>query len=265
MIDLRVAVKGAGEMGSAVAWCLHKSHLKVFMADIQNPLSVRREVSLCEAVFVGVKSVEGVEATLVQSADEAYSIWDAGRIPLLIDPGFLSKAILKPHVVVDAILAKHNTGTSIRDGDLVIGLGPGFTAGVDVHLVVETNRGHNLGRIITDGQAEPSTGIPGNIGGFARERVFRAPTKGMFTACKRIGEFVKQGETVGFVDGMMVVVEIDGVLRGLIRDETPVDKGTKLGDVDPRGERAYCYTISDKARAIGGSVLQAIMRTLNKE
>ncbi len=264
MIDLRVAVKGAGEMGSAVAWCLRKSHLKVFMTDIQNPLAVRREVCFCEAVYDGVKTVEGTEATLIQSAGEAYSIWEAGGIPLLIDPGFSSRAILKPHVVVDAILAKQNTGTTVEDGDLVIGLGPGFTAGIDVHLVVETNRGHHLGRIITDGQAEPNTGIPGNIGGFTQERVFRAPVKGKFTTCRSIGEFVKQGETVGFVDGMMVVVEIDGVLRGLIRDETLVNKGAKLGDIDPRGERAYCYTISEKARAIGGSVLEAIMRTFNR-
>jgi xanthine dehydrogenase accessory factor len=167
-------------------------------------------------------------------------------------------------VLVDAILAKRNLGTGLHEAELVIALGPGFIAGQDAHRVIETNRGHDLGRIITGGAAEPNTGIPGAIGGFTEERVLRAPREGTFIASRAIGDLVKSGETVGTVDGQGVIAKIDGVLRGLIRDDQHVVSGLKLGDIDPRCEVRFCYTISDKARAIAGSVLEAIMRKYNR-
>ena len=166
-------------------------------------------------------------------------------------------------LVVDAILAKRNLGTRMQEANLVIGLGPGFKAGNDVHLVIETNRGHNLGRIITAGPAEPNTGIPGAIGGFAEERVLRAPMDGKFTARRSIGDHIQADEIVGFVQETAVHAKIGGVIRGLIRSDTSVTNGLKIGDVDPRGQACYCYTISDKSRAIGGSVLEAVLRVYN--
>jgi xanthine dehydrogenase accessory factor len=170
---------------------------------------------------------------------------------------------IHPHVVVDAILAKKNLGTRLQEAELVIGLGPGFEAGRDVHMVVETNRGHDLGRIITVGSAESNTGIPGSIGGYSEERVLRAPNAGKFIARRSIGDSVNAGEVIGFVHQAEVRTRIGGVVRGLIRSDTPVTSGLKLGDIDPRGLQRNCCTISDKARSIGGAVLEAVMRVFN--
>lgn len=161
--------------------------------------------------------------------------------------------------MVDAIMAKRNTGARITDAPLVIGLGPGFTAGVDVHAVVETNRGHDLGRVILNGGAEPDTGAPGLIAGYGRERLIRAPADGVFEAGAAIGSLVRAGETLGAVGGCPVTAPIGGALRGLIRDGMAVCRGQKMGDVDPRGRVEYCRTISDKALAIAGGVLEAVL------
>ena len=262
--ELVIAIKGAGEMASAVAWRLYMANLRsIFMMETAMPLAVRREVSFCEAVHRGSKSVEGVEAVKAGTAEDIPRMWRLGKIAVIIDPEWRTLNRIKPDVVVDAILAKQNLGTRKDDARLVIGLGPGFTAGGDVHLVVETNRGHHLGRLISSGSAEPNTGIPAPVGGVAAARVLRAPVAGEFQSTRNIGETVRQGEVIGRVGESEVAAEIDGVLRGLMRTPTWVPKGIKLGDIDPRGEAGFCFTISDKARAVAGSVLEAILRSFN--
>jgi len=260
-----VLIRGAGEMASGVAHRLHRSHFKVCMLEISHPLAVRREVSFCEAIYEGEKEVEGVGAKLISTAKEVQSVWEEGKIPLLIDPdGKKTRNFLGPDVVIDAIMAKKNLGTQTNDAPLVIGLGPGFAAGKDVHIVVETNRGHDLGRLILKGTAEPDTGLPGNIGGYTLERVLRTMKKGIFHPQKSIGDRVSKGTVVAVVDDFPVIAKISGMVRGLIREGVQVRKGMKVGDIDPRGKRESCFTISDKARAIGGGVLEAILYWFNK-
>ena len=258
-----ILIRGAGEMASGIAWRLFQSHFKLLLTEIPKPLAVRRRVSFCEAVYEGRQTVEGVEAVLIRSADQMQEAWRNERLPLLIDPDLSRARTLNPDVLVDAILAKKNLGTRITDAPWVVGLGPGFRAGSDAHLVVETNRGHNLGRIYTEGEAEANTGTPGNIVGFTGERVLRAPVRGIFRSDKTFGDLVEAGESVAEVDGHPVRAQIGGILRGLIRTGTSVSAGLKVGDVDPRGNAAYCDTISEKARAIAGSVLEGILRRYN--
>lgn len=262
--EIGVAIKGAGEIASAVAWRLHMANFnKILMLETANPLAVRREVSFCEAVHDGKKGIEGVNAVLVQRPDEIKICWEKNDVAVVVDPQWQTLEEVRFDVLVDAILAKKNLGTNMDAASLVIGLGPGFWAGRDVHLVIETNRGHNLGRIITSGEAELNTGIPGAIGGFTEERVLRAPADGVFQPRRNISDFVKMDEIVGSVAGVDVRSRIDGVIRGLIRPNSQVFQGLKIGDIDPRGEVSYCYTISDKARAISGSVLEAMLRIYN--
>jgi xanthine dehydrogenase accessory factor len=261
--DLQILIRGAGEMATGVAHTLWQTHFRVWMTEIPSPLAVRREVSFCEAIFEGQKEVEGVVAKHIQTADDLNRTWEKGMIPVLIDPEAKSRETLEPHVLVDAILEKKNLGTKITDAPLVIGLGPGFTAGTDVHVVIETNRGHQLARLISHGQAEPNTGTPGEISGYSEERVLRASVEGIFRTHKRIGEQVKDGEVVASVGDLPVKARTSGVLRGILRDGTSVTEGMKAGDIDPRGREASCYSISDKARAIGGSVLRAILMRYN--
>ena len=262
---LIVAIKGAGEMASAVAWRIYMSNIRqVLMLDTASPQAVRREVSFCEAVLDGGQTVEGVEACRADSDTAIREAWKQGKIAVIVDPEWEVLDRFAPHVVIDAILAKKNLGTHMSEAPLVIGLGPGFVAGQDVHFVIETNRGHNLGRIMTSGSAAPNTGIPGPIGGYTEERVLRAPSDGEFKASCSIGDRVKKGDTVATVAADAVQAKIDGVLRGLIRSSSHVRQGLKLGDIDPRGNVDYCHTISDKARAISGSVLEAILRVYNE-
>ncbi len=263
--DLVVLIRGAGEMASAVAHRLHQSHFKICMLEVSQPLAVRREVSFCEAIYDSEKEVEGVRAKLISKPEQIQSVWKEGKIPLLVDPDLKkTKHFLKPDVIIDAIMAKKNLGTQINDAPLVIGLGPGFTAGKDVHIVIETNRGHHLGRVIRNGTAEPDTGIPGDIGGYAVQRVLRTMKKGTFHPYKEIGDRVNKGSVVAVVDDFPVIAEISGVVRGLLREGIEVKKGMKVGDIDPRGKKELCFTISDKARAIGGGALEAILYRFNR-
>lgn len=262
--ELIVVIKGAGEMASAVAWRIFMSNIrKVLMLETASPLAVRREVSFCEAVHEGSKTVEGVEALKVDDYEGVCKAWDQGKIAVAIDPEWGLLDPVQANVVVDAIVAKKNRGTHMKEASLVIGLGPGFVAGSDVHVVVETNRGHNLGRIITNGNAEANTGIPGLIEGYTAERVLRAPCDGVFNARLSIGSQVKSGDTIGAVGKETVLAKIDGVIRGLIRSSSHVHRGLKVGDIDPRGRVDYCTTISEKGRAIAGAVLEAILRVYN--
>jgi xanthine dehydrogenase accessory factor len=262
--ELIVVIKGAGEMASAVAWRIYMSNIrKILMLETAAPLAVRREVSFCEAVHEERQTVEGVEAIKVDGYETMPKAWNHGKIAIVVDPDWKLLDQAQPDVVIDAILAKKNLGTHKKEARLVIGLGPGFDAGQDVHMVIETHRGHNLGRIITSGKAAPDTGIPGSIKGYTEERVLRAPCDGEFNTRRSIGNPVKRGDAIGTVAKEPVVAEIDGVIRGLIRSPVRVPRGLKIGDIDPRGSIDYCDTISEKARAIGGAVLEAILRVYN--
>ncbi len=260
---LLILVRGGGEMATAVAHTLWQSHFRVWMTEIPQPMAVRRAVSFCEAIYDKKKQVDGVVAKYIQTTDEIDDTWKEGMIPLLIDPEAKSRKVLKPHVLVDAIMAKENLGTKMTHAPLVIGLGPGFTAGRDVHVVIETQRGHDLGSLIWEGEAEPDTGIPGEILGYSEERVLRTPVGGIFEAHKKIGEQVSKGEVVATVGGHPLKPRISGVLRGILRDGTRVKGSMKAGDIDPRGKEVHCYFISDKARSIAGGVLKAIMMHFN--
>lgn len=258
--DTRVMIRGGGDIASGVAWRLHQCGFRVLITEIAEPLSVRRRVSFCEAVFDGAAEVEGVRAKLVDSVEAIPGVWGRGEIPLIVDPEGRTRQALKPPVLVDAILAKRNIGTSIHDAPLVVGVGPGFEAGKDCHFVVETNRGHCLGRLLVTGRAEPNTGVPGPVMGITTDRVLRAPAEGKWSAALEIGEKVRPGEAVGEVSGLRVEAKIAGVLRGIIRHGVTVNKGMKIGDIDPRGRQSDCVTISDKALAVAGGVLEGILR-----
>ncbi len=261
--ELVILIKGGGDIASGVAHRLFRTHFKVCVTEISKPLAVRREVSFCEAVYEGEKEVEGVVSKLIHSPEEVYQVWQEGKIPLIIDPEANIKNILKPDVLIDATIAKRNLGTKISDSPLVIGLGVGFFAGKDVHVVIETNRGHNLGSLIYEGEAEPDTGVPGEIKGVSIERVLRTPKDGRFSTGKKIGDYVQTGDVIAMVDSTPVKAMVAGIIRGLLRDGAEVYKGMKTGDIDPRGNSEYCYTISDKTKAIAGGVLEAILTHYN--
>ena len=266
LCDWVVALKGAGDLASGVAWRLHRSGMhRLWMMETSAPLAVRRGVSYCEAVYEKQKTVEGITAVLVDDHRGIAGAWQEKRIPLLVDPEWRSIAAMAPDVVIDVILAKKNLGTRRAEAPLVIGLGPGFEAGRDVHAVIETNRGHYLGRVLYSGRAEANTGIPGNIGGYTIERVLRSPADGCFSTHLNPGDRVEKDAIVGQVDGVAVQAAVGGVIRGLIRTSTPVRTGMKLGDVDPRGSAAYYKRISDKSIAIGGAVLEAVLCAFHNE
>ena len=265
MKDLVIVIRGAGEMATGIACRLYRANFRrILMLETVSPLAVRRQVSFCEAVHEGRMTVEGIEAVKVADCDELQEAWEGGRIGVRVDPAGESLSECRPEVFIDATLAKRNLGTTLADAPLVIAMGPGFSAGVDCHVVIETNRGHNLGRLIASGPAAPNTGIPGDIGGFTKERVLRAPVAGIFSSERKLGDRVCRGEAIGRVDGVEVPALIDGILRGLIRPGSVVGKGLKIGDVDPRGEVSYCATVSEKTRALGGAVLEAILAAYNR-
>ncbi|MBI4776879.1 MAG: EF2563 family selenium-dependent molybdenum hydroxylase system protein [Deltaproteobacteria bacterium] len=263
MKDLVILVLGAGEMASATAHRLFRCHFKLLLTEIEEPLAVRRAVSFCEAVYEGSQTVEGVTAVRIDRIEDAQKIRDSGRLPILVQ-GPYDPPPFRPDVIIDATLRKHNFGLTMDDASMVIALGPGFTAGNDVHVVVETNRGHNLGRLIFEGTADPDTGVPGSIAGYDKERVLRSPAEGIFMSNVRLGDRVEQGQEVAEVAGKPVTSAVSGVLRGLIRPGIRVSKGMKVGDVDPRGDIGYLSTISDKARNISGSVTEAILNRFNQ-
>ncbi len=254
-----VVIRGAGDLATGIALRLWRAHIRVVMTDIECPTAIRRTVCFSQAIVHGETTVEDVTARLAETPEAALEILKTGAIPVLADPEGACIPALKPDAVVDAILAKKNLGTKITDAPVVIGVGPGFTAGVDCHAVVETMRGHYLGRVIHEGSAIPNTGIPGLIGGFAGERVLRAPADGVFHQILDIGAQVKMGDVAATVNGEPMLCTLDGVLRGILADGTPVFKGMKAGDIDPRCEIKHCYCASDKALAVGGGVLEAIL------
>lgn len=256
-------VRGAGDIATGIAFRLHKSGFSVVMSDLPQPTSIRRTVCFSEAIVNGETTVEDITARFAADADAAKAILSAGEIALLADPTGDAAKQLNPVAVIDAILAKRNMGTKIDDAKIVVGVGPGFTAGVDCHAVVETARGHTLGRVYYSGSALPDTGIPGNIAGFTLERLLRAPKAGVFRGVKKIGDVVEAGDICAYVDDVPVVTGIHGVLRGLLPDGITVYEGMKSGDVDPRCEISHCFTVSDKALAIGGGAMEAVLHGLS--
>lgn len=254
-----VLIKGAGDLATGVAVRLHRAGFRVVMTDLPQPTAVRRTVAFCQCVYDGTTRVEDITARFAGSVEEARKIAESGAIPVLADPDCRAREQLRPDVLVDAILAKRNTGTSITDAPIVLALGPGFTAGVDCHGVVETKRGHDLGRLITEGSAIPNTGVPGDIGGYTTERIIRAPADGLFQPIAQIGQRVEKGQPVAAAGGLEVAAQLTGIVRGMLPAGIPVTKGMKSGDIDPRCEVRHCFTVSDKARAIGGGVLEGIL------
>lgn len=254
-----VLVRGGGDIASGTIHRLYKSGFKVVVLEIEKPTVIRRTVSFAEAVYSGEITIEGVVGKRAKNIDEVNELLDKGIVPILIDQKGDSIKNHRPNIVVDAILAKRNIGTNIDMAPIVIGLGPGFEADKDVHGVIETNRGHSLGRTILKGCAETNTGIPGNIDGYSWERVLRAPKGGEVSYILNIGDMVKKGDLIGYSGDKEILAPIDGVIRGLIKEGLEITEGFKIGDIDPRGIKEYCFTISDKARAIAGGVLEAIM------
>jgi len=254
-------IKGAGDLASGVAYRLHKCGLKTIMTEINYPMVVRRTVSFAEAVYEGRTNVEDIEARLAESVEHARELLKDSIIPVLVDPEANVVRQLHPEIVVDARMAKRNLDTTINEAPLVIGLGPGFTAGRDVHAVIETCRGHRLGRVIYDGSAIPDTGTPGAVDGYTRERLLRAPASGKMLPHRSIGDQVQKGDVVASIEDIPVRAEITGVIRGMLKEGIQVSRGTKIGDIDPRADAEY-DTISDKALAVAGGVLEAVFHHL---
>lgn len=252
-------IRGAGDLATGIALRLRHAKIQVVMTDLERPTAIRRTVCLSQSILYGQAQVEDLRGVRAADAKEARRLLEAGVIPVLADPEGMCIPALGPDAVVDAILAKRNLGTRITDAPAVIGVGPGFTAGQDCHAVVETMRGHTLGRVFYQGSAMENTGVPGLIGGFAGERVLRAPADGVFRQRLEIGTQVKQGDVAAEVAGVPMLCTLDGVLRGILADGTAAHRGMKAGDIDPRGNAKHCYTVSDKALAVGGGVLEAIL------
>ncbi len=254
-----ILVKGAGDLATGTAVRLYRAGFQVVMTDIAQPTAVRRTVAFSQCIYDGQTTVEGITARKAENRDQVRDILAAGEIPVLVDPQAAILAQLPFMVVVDAILAKKNLGTTISDAPIVLALGPGFTAGVDCHGVIETKRGHDLGRLILEGTAIPNTGVPGDVGGYTKERIIRAPADGPFEPVAQIGQQVNLGDVVAKVNGIPVTAQLTGIVRGMLPAGIPVTTGIKAGDIDPRCEVRHCFTVSDKARAIGGGVLEGIL------
>lgn len=251
-----VVVRGGGDLATGVVQKFFRAGFNVIILETHSPTAIRRSVSLSEAVYEGVSKVEDMTCRMVNSPDDFEEAWSEGIVPLIIDPNGESIGRIKPAAVVDAIIAKRNIGTTLEMAAITIGLGPGFIAGKDVHAVIETKRGHNLGRLILRGEALPDTGIPGEVAGRSRERVLRAPIDGVLNCNKQIGATAEQGEIIFTAGGQPVHAPFTGVVRGILRDGTQVKRNMKTADLDPRAD-IDVYTISDKARAIGGAALEA--------
>jgi len=260
-----VIVRGAGDIATGIIHRLHKAGYRVLALEIDKPTTIRRTVAFSEAVYERSTVVEGVECRLANTEEEALNFIDQGDVALLCDQKGDSIRSMRPLVVVDAIIAKRNLTTNPSMAPLVIALGPGFTAPVDCHVVIETQRGHDLGRIIIEGSAQENTGIPGMIGNYAEQRVLHSHVEGCFIGKASIGDMVHAGDIIAHIDSTAVTATIDGVLRGLLHDGLHVPVGCKIADIDPRGKPEYCRSMSDKARALGGAVLEVIDRMIHKE
>ncbi|HOT75581.1 MAG TPA: selenium-dependent molybdenum cofactor biosynthesis protein YqeB [Candidatus Wallbacteria bacterium] len=258
---IKCVIKGGGDLASGVAYSLFRAGFTVVILEIPEPTAVRRTVAFSTAVTDGFIDIEGVTGRKSEANELITKIGfePLNYIPVIVDPEALCLGRIKPHIFIDAIVNKKNYGTKITDAPLVIALGPGFTAGTDCHAVIETNRGHNLGRILTSGCAEVNTGKPGSIMGHTFDRVLRNKKDGVFKTTHKIGDYVKKGDIVGYVNNYAFRARIDGVIRGLLPDNFKVKFYTKIGDIDPRNDNAFCFSISDKSRSIGRAALEAVL------
>ena len=263
-----VAVKGAGDLATGVIHRLRRAGFAVMATELAHPTVLRRTIAFAEAIALGQMTVEGITAQHAHSMEDIRVILENGFVPILIDPDGIAFKRLQPDVFVEATLSKYNSGINVNDAPIVIALGPGYEAGIDAHAVIETNRGHNLGRVYLEGTAEPNTGVPGTIAGYAGERLLRAPCAGRLYGMRQIGDQIRKGEVVAIIKSgeasVPITASIPGILRGLVRDDLTVSAGMKVGDIDPRAMREHCFSISDKSRAIGGGVLEAILYFMNK-
>lgn len=260
-----IIVRGGGDLATGTIYKLKKSGFSVLILEAEQPSAIRRNVAFCEAVYQGTQTVEDMTCCLAESIDQAQRFLNEGKLPVLVDPAGESISTLNPLAVVDAILAKKNLGTTRNLAPITIALGPGFVAGEDVDAVIETKRGHNLGRVLWKGSAAPNTGIPGILGGYGKERVVHCPAEGILRNVKKITDTVSKGDVIAIVETekgtVPVEATLDGILRGLIRDGYPVRRGFKMADIDPRIDEYHnCFTISDKARCIAGGVLEAVLQ-----
>lgn len=262
---LKVLIKGAGDLATGIGWRLRRCGFQIIMTELEQPTTVRRTVAWSNAVYEGSCVVEGIRGVLVFDAAGVFEELRNGNVPVIVDPAANIKREFRPDGLVDAVIAKKNTGTLITDASVVIGVGPGFTAGVDCHLTVETKRGHFLGRVIEQGSAAPNTGVPGEIGGYAAERLIRAAADGLFIPRTGIGDRVSKDQIVAVTGGCPVRAQMAGMVRGMLMEGLPVTKGMKCGDIDAECELSHCFTISDKARAVGGGVLEALLYSKNRK
>lgn len=258
-MNKRVLIRSGGDIASGIACILHISGFDVLMLEIDKPLMVRRTVSFAQAVYDNISEIEGIKAKKVNCIEEIFDSWNNSIIPVMVDENCSILNQLSFPILVDAIMAKKNMGTYKEMASITIGVGPGFEAGKDVSAVIETQRGHELGRLIFDGHAKANTGIPSAIDGYDNERLLRAPCNGNIYTRASIGDVVKKGQIICEVSKEPVKAQIDGVLRGMIMNGLTVEKGLKIGDIDPRNIQDYCFTISDKARTVGGAALTAIL------
>lgn len=254
---MKILIRGAGDLATGIAIRLIRAGYDVLMTETAIPTTVRRTVAFSKAVYEKEAVVEDIKGVLITKAEDILNLQKEGIVPVIVDENTKIRESYKPDVIVDAIIAKVNTGTKISDAPMVIGVGPGFEAGKDVHAVVETKRGHYLGNVIWEGAAIPNTGVPGDIGGFTTERIIRASADGIFEPIAEIGEVVKKDQTVAISGGEPVYALMAGIVRGMLQPGVKVVKGMKCGDIDARCDKKHCYTVSDKARAIGGGVLEA--------
>jgi len=257
--DMKILLRGGGDLASGVAVRLWRVGMRVVIAELPQPMAVRRKVAFSEAVYQEVTVVENIRARLIGTAEQSDEILDQGDIPILVDPILNCLEIIQPAVLVDARMIKSSPGTGMDVAQMVIGLGPGFVAGENCHAVIETKRGHTLGRVIWNGKPQEDTGVPDGIVNRYSERVLRAPTDGVLEVFAEIGDRLDEGQVVGRVEDFQVLAPFQGVLRGILPSGIFVSKGLKIGDVDPRDVVSYCYLVSDKSLAIGGGVLEAIL------
>lgn len=260
-----IVIRGGGDLATGTIYKLKKCGFPVLILETDYPSAIRRNVAFCEAVYQGTQTVEDMTCHRAESLEQAQQFLNEGKLTVLVDPAGESIPKLQPLAVVDAILAKKNLGTNRMMAPITVALGPGFTAGEDVDAVIETKRGHNLGKVLWDGMAAPNTGIPGIIGGYGKERVIHCPAKGILRNVKKITDTVSKDDVIAVVETengeVPVKATLDGILRGLIRDGYPVKEGFKMADIDPRADSYNnCFTISDKARCIAGGVLEAILQ-----
>ena len=258
-MSLRIQVRGGGDLASGVVYRLHRAGWQVMVSELPQPRAVRRTVSFAQAVYDGEITIEGIPAKRIDRAAEINGVLSSGAVPVLVDPDLSARAVFSPHVIVDCRMLKRPPEDVFLENVFAIGIGPGFTAGQNCHAVIETNRGPFLGRVIWSGSAQEDTRLPEAVGEYRGERVLRAPATGPVTAVAKIGSSIKRGEVVAQVAGQAVRAPFDGVLRGLIQDGIMAEAGEKIGDVDPRSDARLCWMVSDKALAVGGGVVEAIL------